>query len=176
MTSASGRREHDARWSSRFTMMVVGGMAAVLVIGVVALTQLGGDGQPASQTTIGAAPLPESPAQAPTRDPGTRTAPVDRRATVVAVLNGTTQTGLARGVADKLEESGFTIGTVGNDADQARSATIVSYTAGNRRAADTVAQIIGVSRRDAVVAIDRNTAVAAGDAKVVVTVGADRIE
>jgi hypothetical protein len=157
--------------------MIGGGVAAVLLVGVLVLTQVGGDDEtPAPVNTIGAAPAPDGDVETPAGDErSTRTAPINRSATVVAVLNGTTQTGLARGVARELEDSGFTISTVGNNPDQARSATIVSYTQGNERAARTVADIVGVGN-DAVEPIDRNTAVSAGDARVVVTVGADRIE
>jgi hypothetical protein len=90
------------------------------------------------------------------------------------VLNGTTTTGLARGVADKLEKSGFTILSVGDNADQAIATTTISYSTGNERAARTVAQIMDVSSA-AVKPIDTNTSVAvAPEAKVVVIVGNDR--
>ncbi|MBA3328079.1 MAG: LytR C-terminal domain-containing protein, partial [Solirubrobacterales bacterium] len=169
----------EDRSPARLTAMIVGAVAAALLVGVLVATQLGGDDDtPAPVSTIGAAPAPEQQGEggSPGDDePAATTAPVDRGDTTVSVLNGTQQTGLARAVARELEDSGFTISGTGNNADQARSATIVSFTPGNRRAAQTVADIIGVGD-DAVAPIDRNTAVSAGDARVVVTVGADRIE
>jgi hypothetical protein len=104
--------------------------------------------------------------------PGTP-ASVNRRATRVAVLNGTTQTGLARAVADKVEQAKFTIAGTENNADQAVPTTTVAYRDGNQRAAQIVAQVIGIDRTS-VQAVDANTS-AAADADVVVIVGADKI-
>jgi hypothetical protein len=92
----------------------------------------------------------------------------------VAVLNGTTVPGLARGAATKLQNAGFKIGTVTNAPDQARSATLVAYQPGHEAEARVVAKLIHVGT-DAVKPIDQSTAVVAGqDAFVVVTVGADQ--
>ncbi|MGH2944396.1 MAG: LytR C-terminal domain-containing protein, partial [Solirubrobacteraceae bacterium] len=98
----------------------------------------------------------------------------ERRATHVAVLNGTTRTGLARAVADKVQENQFTIGSVTNNADQSVPTTFVSYTEGHEQAAFAVARIIGIDR-GSVQPADANTT-AAADADVVVTVGSDQIE
>jgi hypothetical protein len=91
------------------------------------------------------------------------------------VLNGTTVTGLARGASDKLTKAGFKPGVVTNDTtNQARSATAVLYTQGNRPAALDAARVIDVGR-DAVQPIDQGTRLLAGeDADVVVSVGADQ--
>jgi hypothetical protein len=113
--------------------------------------------QPGSSSTNGSAATPG----------------LDRRATRVAVLNGTTQTGLARAVADKIEQARFTIAGTENNADQAVPTTTVSYRAGNERAAQIVAQLIGIDSAS-VQAVDANTS-AAADADVVVIVGADKI-
>jgi len=94
-----------------------------------------------------------------------------RRATQVAVLNGTTQAGLGRNVGDKIEKERFTIATVGTNSDQQIPATIISYTAGNETAAKAVAKIVGVGT-SSVQPADVNATVAA-DADVVVTVGLD---
>ena len=99
----------------------------------------------------------------------------ERRATKVAVLNGTTRTGLARTVGDRIEKARFTLGAVTNNVDQAVPATIISYTAGNRPAALVVAKSIGVDS-GSVQEADANTTTAAADADVVVTVGSDQIE
>jgi hypothetical protein len=117
----------------------------------------------AGSATPGSSPANGSPASSG----------VDRRETRVAVLNGTTQTGLARAVADKIEQAKFTIAGTENNADQAVPTTTVSYRAGNERAAQIVAQVIGIDSAS-VQAVDANTS-AAADADVIVVVGADKI-
>jgi hypothetical protein len=99
---------------------------------------------------------------------------VDRGQVTVAVLNGTTFTGLARSASDKLTRAGFKPGVVTNDTtNQTRSATAIFYAEDQRRAALEVARLIGIGR-DAVQPLDRNTSTIAGDADVVVSVGADQ--
>ena len=88
------------------------------------------------------------------------------------MLNGTTQAGLARAVGNKIEDGGFRLGSVGNNADQSVPSTVVSYTAGNEKAALAVAKLIGIDS-GSVQAADANTS-AAADADVVVTVGSDQ--
>jgi hypothetical protein len=92
----------------------------------------------------------------------------------VAVLNGTTVPGLARGVANRIQSKGFKIGNVTNATDQSRSATIVEYEPGHRAEALAVARLIGVGA-DAIEPMSAGTRVIAGqDTPVVVTVGADQ--
>jgi hypothetical protein len=82
--------------------------------------------------------------------------------------------GLARGVATRIETSGFKIGKVTNAADQARAATLVEYSPGKRAEAQAVAARIGIGA-DAIRAMDAGTRVLAGqEAAVVVTVGSDQ--
>jgi hypothetical protein len=181
MAAAAARRQgsDDGGSPARLTAMIVGGVVATVLVAVLAVSLLSGGDD--SSPTAGPQEIPPGqtvPAEEPGGDPGAGRsgsgAPaVNRRATNVAVLNGTVQTGLARGVADRLEEGGFTVGTVANFPDQQRSQTIVAYAPGQRRAAQTVAQLAKVGR-DAVQLIDRNTQVAAPGAKVVVVVGADQ--
>jgi hypothetical protein len=100
---------------------------------------------------------------------------VNRAQVTVAVLNGTTFTGLARSASDNITKAGFKPGVVTNDTtNQARSATAIFYAAGQRAAALEVARIIKIGR-DAVQPIDQSTRLLAGqDADVVVSVGADQ--
>jgi hypothetical protein len=100
---------------------------------------------------------------------------VNRAQVTVAVLNGTTFTGLARSASDKITQAGFKPGVVTNDTtNQARSATAIFYADGQRSAALEVARIIKIGR-DAVQPIDQGTRLLAGeDADVVVSVGADQ--
>src|SRR5690606_17224972 len=97
-----------------------------------------------------------------------------RSQTTVAVLNGTTIPGLARGVANKIQQDGFRIGNVTNAADQTRSATLVLFAPGRRAQALDVARSIGLSS-DVVEPLDSGNRVIAGEsAAVVVVVGADQ--
>ncbi len=102
-------------------------------------------------------------------------AKVNRGQVTVAVLNGTTFTGLARSASDKLTKAGFKQGVVTNDTtNQTRSATAVFYADNQRNAALEVAKIVGIAR-DAVQRLDATTRGVAGqDADVVVSVGADQ--
>jgi hypothetical protein len=93
--------------------------------------------------------------------------------TTVAVLNGTTIPGLARGVANRIQDGGYRIGAVTNAGDQARSATIVEYVSGRRPEALAVARRIGLDA-SALQAMGEGTRVLSGGAMVVVTVGADQ--
>jgi hypothetical protein len=100
---------------------------------------------------------------------------VDRGSIVVAVLNATTASGLARGAADKVTAAGFAPGLVSND-PKVRATTSVFYVPGNRSAALEVAKVVAV-KQDAVRPVDPRThSLVGADAKVVVTVGTDRAQ
>jgi hypothetical protein len=153
---AADDERHEAS-PLRTTLMIVGGVLAVIVVVVVLVLTVFSGGSSKSGTKT-----------------GTAAQPVSRGDVTVAVLNGTTVPGLARGAATKLQNAGFKIGTVTNAPDQARSATVVAYQPGHEAEAQAVAKLIHVGT-DAVKPIDQSTAVVAGqDAFVVVTVGADQ--
>jgi len=151
--------------------VIIAGISAAVVIAVVLVVLLssGGDRPAPAGNEIGDV----TPPAAVTPPPAATAAKVNRAATQVAVLNGTTTTGLARGVADKLQKSGFTILKVGDNTDQAIATTTISYATGSERAARTVAQIVDVSSAS-VKPLDANTSVVAPEAKIVVVVGNDR--
>jgi LytR cell envelope-related transcriptional attenuator len=162
---------------------VIGAIAALVVVAIVAVVlltgALGGDdpetqapnriatvgedpsaGTETAKTTTGSS---ATPAAAPA--PGTYT---------VAVLNGTTVPGLARGVANRLQNTKFKIGNVTNAATQDRSATLVEFAAGHRAEADAVAKAIEVGK-DSIQPLSAGSKTIAGDqATVVVTVGSDQ--
>jgi hypothetical protein len=123
---------------------------------------------PASATTTASSGGGSTPA-------GSAGAKVNRGQVTVAVLNGTTFTGLARSASDKLTKAGFKQGVVTNDTtNQTRSATAIFYADNQKNAALEVAKIVGIGR-DAVQKIDAQTRGVAGeDAEVVVSVGADQ--
>jgi hypothetical protein len=141
---------------------------------MVALTQDNAPSKP-NQLGVVTTPATSSPASGGSSTTTTASGPtaVDRRATRVAVLNGTTQTGLARTVADEVEKARFTISATETNADQQVPTTTVSYGSGNQRAAQIIAQVLGIDRAS-VQPVDPSTS-AAADADVVVIVGADKI-
>lgn len=162
---------------------VIAAIVAILVVavvGVVLLTGvLGGDDNGTQPTsTINS----DNSANASDEGSGTKTTPKTKTpsstpkpgAYTVAVLNGTTVPGLARGVANRLQENKYKIGNVTNAATQDRSATLVEYAQGHRAEADQVAKAIDVGS-DSITPLSAGSKTIAGDAAtVVVTVGADQ--
>ena len=168
--------------TGRIAAYVVGAVAAVAIGIVLMISLTGDDSTPTTPNDFGDTPAASSDDTSTV--PGTTSgtagsantlSAAERRATKVAVLNGTTRTGLARTVGDRIEKARFTLGAVTNNVDQAVPATIISYTAGNRPAALVVAKSIEVDS-GSVQEADANTTTAAADADVVVTVGSDQIE
>ena len=164
---------------ARIAMFVGGGLAAVLVAVVLMLVLTGGEDAQAPND-FGNTPAQDAePAPSATSAQGASGAgassgltAAERRATKVAVLNGTTQTGLARNVGDKIEKARFTLGSIGTNADQQIPTTIIAYTGGHGPAARAVAKIVGVPV-STVQPADANAS-AAADGDVVVTVGLDQ--
>jgi hypothetical protein len=101
-----------------------------------------------------------------------RTAAINKGSITVAVLNGTTVTGLAATVADKVEQAGFRRGNTNNALTQGQQAeSVVEYSDGNIKAAELVGKKLGITQ---VEKIDPQTQGLAGDATVTVIVGADK--
>jgi hypothetical protein len=122
--------------------------------------------QPGAASTNGA----NSGAQA-------RPAKLDRKAYPLAVLNGTTVTGLARGAADKLTARGYNEpNVVTNDTtNQQRGTTEIYFEPKARPAALDVAKILGVKTAN-VKPMDANARALADRATVAVFVGADKAQ
>jgi hypothetical protein len=160
------RREGgDGRPRRAAYIAVAAVLVIVLVIVIVAATS-GGSSKPKSPNTI----APSQPATGAKAKH--KAAAVQRSSVNVAVLNGTTQAGLAAQVGDQVAAAGFAKGQVTNAADQQAQQTIVYYTAGQKKAAQEVASIVKVGE---VQPIDPDTrAIAGNEAKVVVLVGADK--
>jgi hypothetical protein len=125
--------------------------------------------QPTSDDTGAANGASTTPSKAPAR--------VNRKAVPLAVLNGTTVTGLARGAADKLTQKGYNEpNVVTNDTtNQARPTTQIFYEARARAAALDVAKILGVPSAQ-IKAMDANARALADRAEVAVFVGADKAQ
>ncbi|HWH44161.1 MAG TPA: LytR C-terminal domain-containing protein [Thermoleophilaceae bacterium] len=97
--------------------------------------------------------------------------PVNRSTVTVSVLNGTTVGGLAAQIADKVGQEGFQVGNIDNALDQAKAESAVLYAAGARQEGREVARVLGISQTEQV---DPETQSRAGNASVVVIVGADQ--
>lgn len=174
--------EGGGRSTGKVLGIVAGVVLGIAVVGFGATQLLGGDDAPAPSNTVGETVAePAAGAEAgsgeSTRTTSTTGSGGNAPSSVnVAVLNGTTVTGLAAEIAQQVEQAGYIRGTVTNSPDQSRSATIVSFREGSRSDALKVAQQIGVGE-DAVQPLDPSDAVTAGeDADVVVIVGADRTD
>jgi hypothetical protein len=157
------------RRPGRGVVLAVGSVLLVLVVGAAILTQVGGDdGEPAPPPNTVDTPS----ASAGGGDSGASSASrAERAQTNVAVLNGTTVNGLARSVANRLDEEGYTIGTVTDASNQAQPNTRVEYGNGHRAAAQEVAKGIDVPA-DQVQPLDPVDGATAGStAEVVVVVG-----
>jgi hypothetical protein len=163
-------------------LAVFGAIGAIVVVAIVAVVLLtgalgGGDTTTQSPNTIGTPSADSNADESPTKTTSKSATPAAAPAPgsyTVAVLNGTTVPGLARGVANRLQNTKFKIGNVTNAATQDRSATLVEFAPGHRAEADAVARAIDVGR-DAIQPLSAGSKTIAGDqATVVVTVGSDQ--
>jgi hypothetical protein len=104
-----------------------------------------------------------------------RTAAVAPSKITVAVLNGTSISGLAATIGDRVEADGFTKGTISNASltGGQRATSVVMYAPGHHSDAVRVAHRLGISQVDPV---DSNSRQIAGDATVVVLVGSDKTQ
>ena len=165
---APGRRPTPApreRRSAGTIALFVGVAVLILGGGAFAVSQLGGDDTPPAPNR--AAPPPTGTADG--GGGGTRKPPAE---TNVAVLNGTTFTGLAGDIADTVTGEGYERGIVEtNTRDQTIQDSIVYYAEGERPAARAIARMLSVAN---VEPIDAETQSVAPDADVVVLAGVDQ--
>ena len=165
--------EGGGRFAGRRGIVAAGLAVAVLAIGaaVIARVVAGGSEEkaPPAPNTLGQAPA-STPQPSGPGAPAARTK-AQRAQTSVAVLNGTTVTGLARSVANRLEEQGFATVTVTDASNQAQSDTKVEFTAGHRAEAFDAARSLRVPASQVVAASDVDTTTAGPSAEVVVVVG-----
>ncbi|HEY6761631.1 MAG TPA: LytR C-terminal domain-containing protein [Baekduia sp.] len=167
-TTDRSRRLKRAR--ARRAATVSATVIAVLAVGgglAAAVTSTGGDGR--SGGTPAASVTTPTPTTATTIPP----APA-HDAFETAVLNGTTVPGLARGVATRLQNARFKIGTVTNAAAQTHASTAVYYVPGARDAAAAVARSIDVPENRLALASRGVTEIAGAQAHVIVVVGDDQ--
>jgi len=149
--------------------LLVGIAVLILGGGTFVISQLGGDEAPTPPNR--AAPPPN---QSDTGGGGGAQEPAKTPAeTNVAVLNGTTFTGLAGQLADRVsQEGGYERGaTETNTRDQTIQSSTVLYADGFRGQARKVAELLSIS---AVEPVDAETQALAPEADVVVLAGADQ--
>jgi hypothetical protein len=171
------------RWYRRVVanpLYLVLAIAGVLIVGGAAafgVTQLVSDDEGGGGTARGGSQVAEEPEGGGGDDEGQ---PRRRRGAgganpaniTVAVLNGTTVPGLAATIMDQTEEAGFRAGTVANFLpNQQLGESVVQYTPGHERDAAVVSRRLGIAQREAV---NPSSQELAGDATVVVLVGADK--
>jgi hypothetical protein len=167
----------DGRSRGRLAAIVGGvlGVVAVLVVAGILIFGGGGGETPAPKPNTVAQPSGASGAGQTT--PSKTTVKVDRKAVPLAVLNGTTVTGLARGAANKLASKGYQQpNVVTNDTtNQARGTTEIFYEPNAKAAALDVAKILGVTAAQ-VKPMDANARALADRALVAVFVGSDKAQ
>jgi hypothetical protein len=160
--------EHGSLFNAKAVVATV--LAAVLVVVVLLVSGVVGGSDDKTGGSSKAADTTASPAST-TASGATIPAPED---TAVAVLNGTTVTGLAKQAADRLQARGYQVPTTTDAADQATQTSQVAYSDGFEGSAKRVAKIVGVSSSQ-IVPLDASTRAVAGDAvSVVVTMGLDK--
>lgn len=149
------------RSSLPYVVLAVVGALIVIGAGAFAIGLIGGGGGPAPEVTAGGstgsrgAPMPDP------RSPASVT---------FSVLNGTGVAGQAKQVADELESAGYRRGNVTN-ASARKAESVVLYNQGARPEALAVARRLDITQTEA---IDSASQTLAGDASVVVVVGADQ--
>jgi hypothetical protein len=156
----------------RYLVLAVAGLLILGGAGAFGVSELSGDdeGTPSGQRPAGGDG--GNGGSEPDGQDGPSRPPVDPANVTVAVLNGTTVPGLAKGVGDQVESHGFQLGTVANavDQEQQRAESVVLYANGHEREARAVNRRLGISQRQP---IDPASQELAGDATVVVIAGAD---
>src|SRR4051794_29586967 len=150
--------------------------AAVLVLGItvaIVLKVTGGSDNPTpAASTVAAGPAQQSASSSTPAKP-TPVNRAQRAQTNVAVLNGTTVNGLARSVASRLQDQGYTVGNVTDAPNQAQPGTKVEYGPGHHDEAEALATAIKVPASRVVALSPDDSTTAGPNAEVVVVVGQD---
>jgi hypothetical protein len=160
--------------SPRYLVLLIAGILIVGGAAAAGITQLSKSDSPTAPSGNNGTPADSG------NDGGNGTAEKKKPAVVpgnvtVAVLNGTTVPNLALQVSREVEAKGFRVDTVANSADQSqqRAESVVLYAPGHRAEAIAVSRRLGITQRQP---IDPGSQGVAGDATVVVIVGADRAQ
>jgi hypothetical protein len=160
---ASPARPPERSMSLRFLALAAVGALIVIGAGTFAVGLIGGREEPAAEQGAGTAGEPSEQSSEGAGDPSSVT---------FSVLNGTGVDGLAKQVADELEAAGYRRGNVTNASSQ-RAESAILYAQGAREEAQAVARELDVGQIEP---IDSASQSLAGDASVVVLVGADQTQ
>ncbi len=166
-TGTAGRPSWYQRLAPRYLALAIVGVL-ILGLGVAyGVVSLVGDDPPAPVATEG-----DRGGRGENRaDSGG--APVDPSDVVVSILNGTNVPGLAAEIGDTIEAAGFERGNVANASNQESAESVVLYVDGEADAAREVGRELDISQ---IQPIDAENESLAGDATVVVIVGADQAQ
>jgi hypothetical protein len=167
----------DGRSRGRLAAIVGAVIGVIAVLAVAGILIFGGGGdKPAPKPNTVAQPTTDTAANG-SATPSKAPVKLNRKSVPLAVLNGTTVTGLARGAADKLTAKGYNEpNVVTNDTtNQRRPTTLVYYEAKAHAAALDVAKILGVPTSQ-VKPMDANARALADRAQVAVFVGGDKAQ
>jgi hypothetical protein len=157
------KRERSA---GRMTLLVLGGVVVGVAAIVLAVSALkGGGGKPNATAT-------QPPAHSTVTHTGVSAPASNPSELSVAVLNGTSTTGLAHHLAADLRQSGYTHAEASSAVPPGTHATtVVQYASGHRADGQAVAKALNVTR---VQPMEASTASLVSQATVVVLAGADQ--
>jgi hypothetical protein len=162
------------RWTApRYLALIVAGVIVLGLGGTMAVLAITGTSDKGSNPKAQTLELPKggAPKKAGKRSSTPPVPAIDPSTVTVAVLNGTTVTGLAGTTGQKVVAAGFRLGNVATASQQQRAESVVLYSPGSSRQARAVARRLGISQIEPV---DAQSASLAGAATVVVVVGADK--
>lgn len=159
VTPATRRPPWYRRLAPRYIVLIVAAVLVVATGAAFAVSALTGAGEGARDQAADA-----------DRGGSRDRPPLDPSTVTVAVLNGTSTVGAAQQTADIVQGAGFTRGTVANDSEPSAESAVL-FAKGQQQAAREVGKELDISQ---VEPIDATTEGLAGDADVVVVVGADR--
>jgi hypothetical protein len=151
--------------------LLVGLAVLILGGGTWGASQLLGGDDPQQQPNQPAPPATQTQEPGTSGGGGNAAQPSPPGETTVAVLNGTTSTGLAGALADQVEGEGYQRGAVATNPDQGIQESTVYYADGERATAREVAQLLSIEN---VEAIEPETQSLAPEADIVVLAGADQ--
>jgi hypothetical protein len=154
----------------RYIALIVGAIVILGLGGTVGVLQLTKEDEPAEQGTPEAQPDTNVAPDQPDQPEPARVNPAD---VTVAVLNATSTTGLAARIGSQLEGEGFQTGNLTNAAERQRAESVVMFKPGRNAEARAVARRLDIG---SIEPIDAASQSLAGDAMVVVVLGADKAQ
>lgn len=161
-------------------MLIIGAVVVAIVAAVLVIDALGGSPSKSPATSTGSTSASTRghshhthPSTSASTHPGESSPPALSPAeTHVAVLNGTSTSGLAHRLSASLQQSGYSQATpLDGTPPGSHQATVVEYVSGHHAEAAQVAQALGVSQ---VQPIEGSVSPLVGGATVVVIAGLDK--